>query len=60
MHFVPKQNPGQIDPEELNEYLLTLARYPKSHSRSRFKHMVYGLRYYYRLLGMDKNAIALP
>ena len=22
--------------------------------------MVYGLRYYYRLLGMNKNAIALP
>ena len=27
---------------------------------SSFKHMVYGLRYYYRLLGMNKNAIALP
>lgn len=25
-----------------------------------FKHMVYGLRYYYRLLGVNKNAIALP
>ena len=22
--------------------------------------MVYGLRYYYRLMGMNKNAIALP
>ena len=49
-----------IDPEEINEYLVALARDPKSPSRSSFKHMVYGLRYYYRLLGMNKNAIALP
>lgn len=52
--------PEKIDPEEINEYLVALARDPKSPSRSSFKHMVYGLRYYYRLLGMNKNAIALP
>jgi site-specific recombinase XerD len=52
--------PEHIDPEEINEYLVSLARDPKSPSRSSFKHMVYGLRYYYRLLGMNKNAIALP
>jgi len=52
--------PEQIEPEEINEYLVALARDPKSPSRSSFKHMVYGLRYYYRLLGMNKNAIALP
>ncbi len=52
--------PEQIDCEEINEYLVALARDPKSPSRSSFKHMVYGLRYYYRLLGMNKNAIALP
>ena len=52
--------PEQIDPEEINEYLVALARDPRSPSRSSFKHMVYGLRYYYRLLGMNKNAIALP
>jgi site-specific recombinase XerD len=52
--------PEQIEPEEINEYLAALARDPKSPSRSSFKHMVYGLRYYYRLLGMNKNAIALP
>ena len=52
--------PEQIDPEEINEYLAALARDPKSPSRSSFKHMVYGLRYYYRLLGMNKNGIALP
>lgn len=52
--------PEQIDPDEINEYLVALARDPRSPSRSSFKHMVYGLRYYYRLLGMNKNAIALP
>lgn len=52
--------PEQIDPEEINEYLVSLARDPRSPSRSSFKHMVYGLRYYYRLLGMNKNAIVLP
>jgi integrase/recombinase XerD len=52
--------PEQIDPDQINEYLTALALDPKSPSRSSFKHMVYGLRYYYRLLGMNKNAIALP
>ena len=55
-----KSLPENIAPEELNEYLVALARDPKSPSRSSFKHMVYGLRYYYRLMGMNKNAIALP
>ncbi len=58
IHF--EKLPEQIDPEEINEYLAALARDPRSPSRSSFKHMVYGLRYYYRLLGMNKNAIALP
>ena len=58
VHF--EKLPQEIDPEEINEYLVSLARDPKSPSRSSFKHMVYGLRYYYRLLGMNKKAIALP
>lgn len=52
--------PEQTDPEEINEYLAALARDPKSPSRSSFKHMVYGLRYYYRLMGMNREAIVLP
>ncbi len=52
--------PEQIEEDEINEYLAGLARDPKSPSRSSFKHMVYGLRYYYRLLGKNKRAIALP
>ena len=58
IHF--ENLPEQIDPEEINEYLDALARDPKSPSRSSFKHMVYGLRYYYRLIGMNHKAIALP
>ncbi len=58
LHF--KALPENIDEEEINEYLAVLARDPKSPSRSGFKHMVYGLRYYYRLLGINKRAIALP
>lgn len=58
LHF--KALPEQISEEEINEYLVGLARDPKSPSRSSFKHMVYGLRYYYRLLGINKRAIALP
>jgi len=52
--------PEQVSEDEINEYLVSLARDPKSPSRSSFKHMVYGLRYYYRLLGMNKKAIVLP
>ena len=52
--------PEKIDPEETNEYLAALACDPRSPSRSSYKHMVYGLRYYYRLSGMNREAIALP
>jgi site-specific recombinase XerD len=58
IHF--NRLPEFIDQDEVNEYLVALARDPKSPSRSSFKHMVYGLRYYYRLMGMNKKAIALP
>lgn len=58
IHF--KTLPEQVSEDEINEYLVALARDPKSPSRSSFKHMVYGLRYYYRLLEMNKKAIALP
>jgi integrase/recombinase XerD len=58
LHF--QELPENISEDEINEYLVALARDPKSPSRSGFKHMVYGLRYYYRILGMNKKAIALP
>jgi integrase/recombinase XerD len=58
IHF--NRLPEHVEEDEINEYLVALARDPKSPSRSSFKHMVYGLRYYYRLLGNNKRAIALP
>jgi len=36
--------PEQVTEDEVNEYLVALARDPKSPSRSSFKNMVYGLR----------------
>ena len=58
IHF--EKLPERVTEDEINEYLVSLARDPRSPSRSSFKHMVYGLRYYYRLLGENKRAIALP
>jgi len=57
-HF--NQLPENISDEEINEYLTTLALSSKSPSRSSFKHMVYGLRYYFRHIGLNKRAINLP
>jgi integrase/recombinase XerD len=58
LHF--DRLPGQISDDELNEYLTSLAIDKRSPSRSSFKHMVYGLRYYFRLIGENKRAINLP
>lgn len=52
--------PECISDDELTEYLTSLALCPNSPSRSNFKHMVYGLRYYFRHIGLNKRAIALP
>lgn len=52
--------PEQITDDEINEYLCSLALSAKSPSRSNFKHAVYGLRYYFRLIGQNKRAISLP
>jgi site-specific recombinase XerD len=52
--------PEDISEEEINEYLTGLAQMAKSPSRSSFKHAVYGLRYYFRHVGLNKRAIDLP
>jgi len=52
--------PEDIAEEEINEYLAALASNAKTLSRSSFKHAVYGLRYYFRLIGQNKRAILLP
>jgi len=58
LHF--ERLPEQVMDEEINEYLTGLALSAQSPSRSSFKHAVYGLRYYFRLIGQNKRAIALP
>lgn len=52
--------PEDISEDEINEYLTSLAQMPKSPSRSSFKHAVYGLRFYFRLIGLAKRATDLP
>lgn len=52
--------PDLLSDDEINEYLTSLALSAKSPSRSSFKHAVYGLRYYFRLIGQNKRAISLP
>ncbi len=58
LHF--KRLPEDISEDELKEYLTALALDVKSPSRSGFKHTVYGLRYYYRHVGLAKRAVDLP
>jgi len=58
LHFT--RLPEDISDDEIQEYLTSLALDPKSPSRSSFKHMVYGLRYYFRHIGLNNRAIALP
>jgi len=52
--------PEHISDDELKEYLTSLALDKNSPSRSSFKHMVYGLRYYFRHIGDNQRAINLP
>ena len=58
LHF--NRLPEEISEEEINEYLAALASNAKTPSRSSFKHAVYGLRYYFRLIGQNKRTIELP
>ncbi len=52
--------PQHISEKELNKYLAQMARQSKTPSLSDFKFAIYGLRYCYRLLGMDEKRLQLP
>lgn len=52
--------PQDISDDEINEYLVALALDPKSPSRSSFKHMVYGLKFYFRHTGLSQRVVNLP
>ena len=58
LHF--DKLPEEISDDELKDYLTGLALSSSSPSRSSFKHMVYGLRFYFRHIGQNKRAINLP
>jgi site-specific recombinase XerD len=58
LHF--SKLPQHISEKEMNKYLASLARQCKSPSLSEFKHTVYGIRYCYRLLGLNDRLITLP
>jgi site-specific recombinase XerD len=52
--------PQNITEKEVNRYLASIARNAKTPSLSDFKFYVHGLRYCYRLLGMNDKALKLP
>jgi site-specific recombinase XerD len=52
--------PQHISEEELNTYMASLIKQSKSPSLSEFKFIVFGMRYCYRLLGMDDKVVRLP
>jgi site-specific recombinase XerD len=58
LHF--DRLPQDISEKELNKYLADMAREKKSPCLSNFKFTVYGLRYFYRLLGMNHRIVELP
>lgn len=57
LHF--NKLPQDIAESEFQNYLSDLIIYDKGHSRSLFKHTVYGLRYYFKIFGISYK-IKLP
>jgi integrase/recombinase XerD len=51
--------PHQITVEEINAYLYRMTVHEKL-SASYFKQVVYGLRHWFRVFGMEEQAIAMP
>jgi integrase/recombinase XerD len=48
-----------LDPDELNQFLFSVAK-EKTASSTCFKHTVYGLRFFFRLYGLEDRALRLP
>lgn len=57
LHF--NRVPHKVSVEEINGYLYRMCT-QEQFSRSYFKQAVYGLRYWYRLFGMDEQAVQMP
>jgi site-specific recombinase XerD len=54
-----KKSPLEIDDDEINSFLFSIAK-EKSASSTYFKHMVYGLRFFFRLYDREDRIIKLP
>jgi len=48
-----------LDPDEVNAFLFQLAKEKKA-SSTYFKHTVYGLRFFFRLYGLEDRVLRLP
>lgn len=57
LHF--KKSLLELDPDEVNQYLFVLAK-EKKPSSTYFKHSVYGLRFFFRLYGMEDRVLKMP
>lgn len=57
LHF--NRMPEELTEEEINGYLVTILNGARSFSRSEFKHLVYSLRFYFKLIGKP-NSLKLP
>jgi integrase/recombinase XerD len=57
LHF--NRVPHEISVDEINSYLYRMTVH-ENRSSTYFKHIVYGLRHWFRLFGMESNAVAMP
>ena len=58
LHF--DRLPHLLSVDEINSYLYRLSIHEDGLSATYFKQTVYGLRYWFRLFGMESKAIAMP
>ena len=58
LHF--KCSPIELDKEQVLDYLHYLKSQSRTPSSTYFKHTVYGLRFAYRVMGIEPHAIFLP
>ena len=52
--------PTELEDDQIEDYLYLLQQQHNTPSESYFKHTVYGLRFVFRLEGLDDKRIALP
>lgn len=57
LHF--KKSPLELDNDEINSFLFSVAKQKRA-SSTYFKHMVYGLRFFFRLYDREDRVIQLP